>query len=185
MGALGQVAALVEIDAEGRGQGLRVEIHQLERNLDKQTPRGGFVVNNKWRAPQRGLPADPLIFGGREGFGQLARLTAGGVARAEAIELEVEIASPVGMADEELDATVLIDGRAIVGIGAADTPFRHVEFQEKRLGRAGDERHGLGPLRIFRPVDGRDRGLGRVLVEDRLDRFPRWSLVEPRDVGDG
>ena len=72
MGALGQVAALVEIDAEGRGQGLRVEIHQLERNLDKQTPRGGFVVNNKWRAPQRGLPADPMIFGGHEGGGQFA-----------------------------------------------------------------------------------------------------------------
>lgn len=185
MGALGQVAALVEIDAEGRGQGLRVEIHQLERNLDKQTPRGGFVVNNKWRAPQRDLPADPLIFGGREGFGQLARLTAGGVARAEAIELEVEIASPVGMADEELDATVLIDGRAIVGIGTADALFRHVEFQEKGVAGACDERHSLGSFRIFRPVDGRDRGLGRVLVEDRLNRFPRWSLVEPRDVGDG
>lgn len=185
MGALGHVAALVEIDAEGRGQGLRVEIHQLERNLDKQTPRGGFVVNNKWRAPQRGLPADPLIFGGREGFGQLARLTAGGVARAEAIELEVEIASPVGMADEELDATVLIDGRAIVGIGTADALFRHVEFQEKGAAGACDERHSLGSFRIFRPVDGRDRGLGRVLVEDRLNRFPRWSLVEPRDVGDG
>ena len=52
MGALGQVAALVEIDAEGRGQGLRVEIHQLERDLDKQAPRGGFVVDSDWCSPQ-------------------------------------------------------------------------------------------------------------------------------------
>ena len=52
MGPLGQVAALIEIDAQRAGQGLSVEIHQLERDLDKQAPRGGFVVDSDWCSPQ-------------------------------------------------------------------------------------------------------------------------------------
>ena len=165
------VGTLVEVRPEAVGKLRRVQTHETEGDGDRKLPSVDAPLLGEAAARQLCVSPDGGILLGGERLDLGARTPATGLARSDAVELEVQVRRRANLLDEELHTAVGIDGCAVAVCLGAEREAAGEEVEEEFVVAPGDVEGGDGLV-----------GEGRRPVE-RVDVCPRPLYFE--DGGDG